>query len=271
MKLELMQMHCSDGGTAYNLERTLKAIRNCAADSDIVVFPEANLTGFLEDYNIAELAEPLDGPSIRAVQAACAERNVAALVGLIERDGETFYYTCVLVTPEGVNRAYRKTHLWVTERGLVQPGDRFSTFEWRGVRIGIIICYDSEFPESAQAVTSLGAELILVSDGNMDPYGFVHRTSVAARAQENQVYAVVVNRVGQGEDGTVYAGCSAVVDPHGKTLLEAGNQECRLHIELDMSQSAVIRDYYDYRADQRFALPGQRIEHADGLRELLIP
>ncbi|MBN0038359.1 carbon-nitrogen hydrolase, partial [Pseudomonas aeruginosa] len=102
---------------------------------------------------------------------------------------------------------YRKTHLWVSEPGLVLPGDRFATLQWRGGRIGLLICYDSEFPESARALAELGAELILVSDGNMEPFGHVHRTSIAARAQENQVFAVVVNRVGEGEDAITFAGC----------------------------------------------------------------
>ncbi|MDH4557829.1 carbon-nitrogen hydrolase family protein [Pseudomonas sp. BN417] len=271
MKLELVQLAGRDGDTAYNLQRTLDAIAQCAPDSDIVVFPEAQITGFLNHRNIAERAEPLDGPSVQAILRASRERDVAVVAGLIENAGGQYYNTTVFVTPEGIALSYRKTHLWVSEPGLVLPGDRYATVEWRGVRIGLLICYDTEFPETARAVAALGAELILVTDGNMEPYGHVHRTSVSARAQENQVFAVVVNRVGDGDDDMVFAGGSAVVDPCGHVLLEAGRQECRHVIDLDMAQLAEARTVYDYQADQRFQLPGERIEHPDGRRELLIP
>lgn len=271
MKLELVQQAARDGDTSYNLHRILQAIAGCAPDTDIVVFPEAQITGFLNGQNIAANAEPLDGPSLLAVQRAARERGVAVVVGLIENDGGRFYNTSVFVAPEGLALSYRKTHLWVSEPGLVLPGDRYATLEWRGVRIGLLICYDSEFPESARALAELGAELILVSDGNMEPYGHVHRTSITARAQENQVFAVVVNRVGEGEDDITFAGCSAVVDPFGRIQFEAGNRECRHFVELDFSQIAAARELYDYQAEKRFQLPGERIEHADGRHELLIP
>lgn len=271
MKLELIQLAGRDGDTVYNLQRTLQAIAHCAPGTDIVVFPEAQLTGFLNPQNIAERAEALDGASVQALCQAARERDVAVVVGLIENDGGQFYNTTVFITPDGIALRYRKTHLWVTEPGLVLPGDRYATVEWRGVRIGLLICYDTEFPETARAVAELGAQLILVTDGNMEPYGHVHRTSITARAQENQVFAAVVNRVGSGDDEMVFAGGSAVVGPDGQLLLEAGRHECRQTIELDMAQLIHARAAYDYRADQRFQLPGQRIEHADGLRELLIP
>jgi (R)-amidase len=91
-------------------------------------------------------------------------------------NGGIFYNTSVLVTPDGIALRYRKTHLWPSERGLFQPGDRYVTALWKGVRVGILICYDIEHPESARALGQLGAELILVTNGNMDPYGPVHRT-----------------------------------------------------------------------------------------------
>ncbi|MBC9251579.1 carbon-nitrogen hydrolase [Pseudomonas alcaligenes] len=271
MKLELVQMAGRDGDTAYNLQRTLDAIATCAADTDIVVFPESLITGFPSPHNLTTLAEPLDGPSLRAIQQAARERDLAVVVGLTENDQGRYYNTSVLVTPEGIALSYRKTHLWVGEGELVQAGDRYATVEWRGMRLGLLICYDSEFPESARALAEQGAELLLITDGNMEPYGPVHRTAVSARAQENQVFAVMVNRVGEGEDGTRYAGGSAVVDPFGQLLFEAGREECRHSLRLDPARIAAARQLYDYHADRRFSLPGERIEHADGRRELLIP
>ncbi|AYC33887.1 carbon-nitrogen hydrolase [Pseudomonas cavernae] len=271
MKVELVQLAGRDGDSAYNLERTLQAIASCAADSDLLVFPETQLCGFPHAGNVRQLAEPLDGPSVQAVRAAARERDVAVVVGMLEADGGEVYNSSLLISPEGVALRYRKTHLWPDERGLVRPGDRFATVEWRGVRIGLLICYDIEFPENARALAELGAELIVVCNGNMDPYGPVHRNALLARAQENQLFALMVNRVGPGDDGLVFAGGSAVVDPFGQVLCEAGRSECRLLASLDLQQRQAARQVYDYLADRRLPLAGERVVHADGRRELLLP
>ncbi|VEF10908.1 carbon-nitrogen hydrolase [Pseudomonas fluorescens] len=271
MKIELVQLTGRDGDTAYNLERTLQAIATCAADTDLLIFPEAQLMGFANAQQIAQVAEPVSGPSVQAVQRACRERDVCVVVGMVESDAGNFYNTSLLVTPQGIALTYRKTHLWPSERGLFQPGDRYATAIWNGVRVGILICYDIELPESARALGQLGAELILVTNGNMDPYDAVHRTAIMARAQENQAFAVMVNRVGPGDGGLVFAGGSAAIDPFGRTLCEAGRAECRQVVELNLDLLRTARHDYDYLKDRRLHLIGEQVECADGRRELLIP
>ncbi|CAN7312878.1 carbon-nitrogen hydrolase family protein [Pseudomonas solani] len=271
MKVELVQLAGRDGDTAYNLARALEAIAACAADTDLVVFPETHLMGFPTRENIAAVAEPLDGPTVQAVQRAARERDVAVAIGVAENDAGTYYNTTLLITPEGIALKYRKTHLWASDRGIFTPGDRYATCLFKGARVGLLICFDIEFPESARALGQLGAELIIVTNGNMDPYGPTHRTAIMGRAMENQAFAVMVNRVGEGDGDLVFAGGSAVVDPFGRLLLEAGREECRQIIELDLGQIAAARSDYRYLDDRRMVLPGEMREHADGRRELLIP
>ena len=271
MKIELVQLGGRDGDTAYNLERTLQAIATCAVDTDLLIFPETQLMGFASAQQLAEVAEPLNGPSVQAVLRAAREQNVAVVVGMAENDSGILYNTSLLITPQGIALHYRKTHLWPSERGLFQPGDRYATALWKGVRVGLLICYDIELPESARALGQLGVELILVTNGNMDPYGPVHRTAIMARAQENQAFAVMVNRVGDGEEGLVFAGGSSVIDPFGRTLFEAGREECRQVVALDLDLLRTARLDYDYLSDRRLLLKGEQLEHGDGRRELLIP
>ncbi|AEJ13199.1 Nitrilase/cyanide hydratase and apolipoprotein N-acyltransferase [Pseudomonas putida S16] len=272
MKVELVQLAGRDGDTAYNLQRTIEAIGNCGADTDLLVFPETQLMGFPTEENIGRIAEPLDGPSITAVQQAAQAQNVAVVVGMAEAaDDGRFYNTTVLVTPEGVALTYRKTHLWASDCGVFTPGDRFATALFKGIRVGLLICFDIEFPETARALGQLGAELIIITNGNMDPYGPTHRTAITARAMENQAFAVMVNRVGDGDGGLVFAGGSAVVDPYGQLLCEAGRGECRITVELAMDQLQQSRRDYTYIAQRRIQLPGEQVEHANGLRELIIP
>ena len=270
MNIEMVQLAGRDGDTAYNLTRTLNAIATCAGDTDLLVFPETHLTGFVGGQQLAQVAEPLDGPTLHAVLQAVRERGVGVVVGIAEVHEGTIYNTSVLVTPEGITLQYRKTHLWPSERGDFCPGDRFTTVVWQGVRIGLLICYDIELPETSRALAQLGAELIIVTNGNMDPYGPVHRTAIMARAQENQAFAVMANRVGAGDDGLVFAGGSMAVDPFGRVLVEAGREENRQVVALDFDQLKAARRDYDYLKDRRLLLSGTQLEHADGRRELLI-
>lgn len=98
MKIEIVQIAGRDGDTAYNVKRVLEAIASAAAGTDIIMFPESQITGFLDAGNVSALAEPLDGPSIQAVRHAARERNVAVVVGLTENDGGDFYNTTLFIT-----------------------------------------------------------------------------------------------------------------------------------------------------------------------------
>jgi (R)-amidase len=271
MKVELAQLTGQDNGTAHNLQRALAAIAACASDTRLIVFPETHLMGFPCAETVAQVAEPLDGPTVRAIQQAAQARDISVVIGFAENDSGRFFNTTLLVTPQGIALRYRKTHLWASDRGVFASGDRFATCLWNGLRVGLLICYDIEFPESARALAQLGADLIIVTNGNMDPYGPIHRTAIMARAQENQAFALMVNRVGEGEGGLVFAGGSALVDPFGAVVREAGRDECQFSVELDLAQLNAARRDYQYLNDQRLRLPGEVIEHKDGLRELLIP
>ncbi|WP_296180243.1 carbon-nitrogen hydrolase family protein [Pseudomonas sp. UBA1879] len=271
MKVEFAQLSGQDNGTRHNLNNALNAIAACASDTALIVFPETHLMGFPSSDTVAQVAEPLDGPTVHAVHQAARERNVSVVIGMAENDAGRFYNTTLLITPEGIALRYRKTHLWASDRGVFAAGDRYTTCLWNGLRVGMLICYDIEFPESARALAQLGAELIIVTNGNMDPYGPTHRTAIMARAQENQAFAVMVNRVGEGDDGLVFAGGSALVDPFGTLLTEAGREECQFSAELDLTRLQAARRDYQYLNDQRLRLPGEVVQHASGVRELLIP
>ncbi|WP_085704739.1 carbon-nitrogen hydrolase family protein [Pseudomonas sp. B8(2017)] len=270
MKIEVVQTKTRDGDTAHNLKGILKAMARCESDTDILMFPESHLTGFLTADDVDSLSEAIDGDAVQAVVVEARQRNVAVVLGLYENANGTFYNTTLFIAPEGILLTYRKTHLWVPEHGIVVPGDRFATVEWRGVRLGLLICYDSEFPETARGLKALGAQLMLITDGLAEPEDHVHRVSVMARAMENQVFAVAANRVGDGQDGSVFVGASLAVDPYGRTLFEAGRGESRHGVTLDLSLIDKARASHDYGVNQRMVMLGEQIEHANGVRELII-
>lgn len=271
MQLELAQIPLVDGAVAPNLARTIDAIAQRRAGTDLMVFPEATLTGFPTRENVRDIAETLSGPSLSAVRDAARAANMAVAVGLAERDGERFYNTTVLIDERGdIALRYRKTHLWATDVGVFTPGERFEVCEFKGMTVGLLICYDIEFPESARAVGSLGAEMLVVTNGNMDPFGPVHRRAIVARAQENQMFAALVNRVGAGDDNLTFPGESALVSPFGDVLAELKDEDAVLCVNADRALLAQSREHYSYLHDARVTLNLVDENDAQGRRSLNI-
>lgn len=188
MQLELAQIPVQDGSVDVNLDRILKAIADSKPDTELLLFPEAALTGFPTPKTVKDVAEALDGSAMSRVRDAARAKSVGVAMGLAENDGGRFFNTTVLIDSSGETKlTYRKTHMWPAEVDMFEPGNRFDICEYNGMKVGILICYDIEFPETGRSVASLGADLLLVTAANMDPYGPVHRRAVVARAMENQV------------------------------------------------------------------------------------
>lgn len=270
MRIELAQLPCLEWQPEKNLARALDAIQHCTPSTDLIVFPETFLTGFPTRENLAALSQPLDGPAIKTLAAAAQTRGVSIAIGFSESLGERYFNTTVLLTPQGLAMAYRKVHMWASDQGIFSPGQRIECCEWQGLKVGALICYDIEFPESARALASLGAELLIVTDGNMDPYGPVHRRAIVARAMENQMFAVLVNRCGAGE-GMQFPGESVVVDPYGEVVAECGADAQQLVVDLDLEALARCRAAYDYRKERRIALNGSMEQGAAGHRSFVLP
>jgi len=150
------------------------------------------------------------------------------------------------------------------------PGDRFETCMWNGLTVGLLICYDIEFPESARAVAALDADLLIVTNGNMDPFGPVHRRAIQARAMENQMFALMVNRCGSGDENLTFPGLSALVDPFGETVLELGGDEAVTKATIDLKRLEASREHYNYLHDARVPLGLVPVEQSNGHRALMI-
>ncbi|TAM08114.1 MAG: carbon-nitrogen hydrolase family protein [Paraburkholderia sp.] len=273
MQVELAQLALIDGNVAHNTRKVIEAIERVDATggTKLVVFPETTLSGFPTRENVADIAQTLDGPALSSVRDAARKKGVAVAVGLAERDGNAFYNTSVLIDESGaIALRYRKTHLWASDVGVFTPGDRFVTGRWNDLTVGLLICYDIEFPETARAVGALDADLLIVTNGNMDPFGPVHRRAIAARAMENQMFALMVNRCGSGDDNLTFAGLSAVVDPFGETLVELGRDETVAKAKIDLTRIEASLEHYNYLHDARVPLGLVPVEQADGNRALLI-
>lgn len=250
LRLALAQLLCQDGNVAHNMERITQVVKEYGNGHDVIVFPECYVTGFLPKSVGRSLAEPLSGPIVKQLQSLASDWATHIVVGFLEADQQQVYNTSVLVGAEGLLLAYRKIHLWTNERWL-DPGDTVgrATLPWG--KFGLLICYDIEFPEPARATSLLGTELIILTNGNMAPYGPTHRVAIRARAQENQVFVAMANRVGS-DRSIQYVGGSCVADPYGHILAELGpDTEDVLSVDLDLTQVMESRRHYHYLKERR--------------------
>jgi predicted amidohydrolase len=197
--------------------------RAARAGAKLVVFPECAVSGYV--FESAEdampAAETVPGETTEAVVEACLAHNVYAIVGLIEREGDTLYNSAFVAGPEGLVANYRKCHLPVLgiDR-FVGQGMDLPIIALPFANIGILICYDVRFPEAARSLALRGADVIVVPtnwpEGAESAPDFLTR----ARAWENRVYVAACNRVGE-ERGARFIGRSQIVAPDGKVLTEA--------------------------------------------------
>jgi predicted amidohydrolase len=261
-----VQMAPRRGDRASNVDSARAAIAAAGAEgARLVVFPEASLTGYVfhDKASAHEAAVEAGGRELRSVEEACRERDVWAVVGGIEREGERLHNSLFLLGPDGLAGRYRKIHT------LCLGVDRFTTpgatpppvFETPLGRIGLNICYDGTFPETARALKLAGAQLIVLPTNW--PNLRLKREQVRIRAYENHVHYLAVNRVGV-EEGVSFHGETMAADCRGELIGELGDGAGLLHVEFDMDaadRNRVVeeaREYeYDYVADRRPELYGR--------------
>jgi (R)-amidase len=245
LRIAMAQIGVEEGGREENLHRVRGIIARYGPSHDLVMFPETCLSGFADVEQVRANAEPLDGSTVTGLQALVSGLRTSVVLGLAERDNSALYNSSVLIDPDGVVLTYRKTHLWNSDRGIFQAGSALRVAPWRGLMVGLLICFDIEFPEPARALATLGADLILVVNGNMEPFGPTHVRAVCARAQENQVFVAMVNRVGQGREHR-FVGESIVVGPTGEPLAVLDDHEAVVTVNIDMADVQRSRTTYRY-------------------------
>jgi len=224
------------------------AERGCA----LVVFPEMFASGYNIGDAVFDLAEPADGPTAKALSQAAQAHGIAILAGYPERDGERVYNSALLIGPGGERLANaRKTHLFgAQEKRLFAPGETLAVARLGALSVGILICYDVEFPEAVRALALQGVGLVLVPTALMRPFERVTRWLVPVRAFENQVFLAYANRCGR-EGDLEYCGESCVIAPDGSELARARRAEELLVADIDPDGFTGSRADNPYLADRR--------------------
>ena len=256
-KVAIFQGPEQAGELAYQLDRLAQAAQASAAQgANLLILPEM----FLSGYNIGppavqRLAEPADGPAAQQIAQIARETGVAVLYGYPERAENAVFNAAQLIDSSGRRLAnHRKSHLFGSiDRNAFSAGTASTVVELDGLRLGILICYDVEFPENVRLLALAGVDFVAVPTALMQPYEFITRTLVPARAYENQVFLAYANRCGQ-EQELHYLGQSCIIAPDGRELARAGRGEALIVAELDHSLQQQSRQINTYLADRRPAL-----------------
>jgi predicted amidohydrolase len=230
----------------------------------LLALPEACLGGYLANLDGGAEGPPalaVDGPEIRRLAALAGDMVVVA--GYCELAGKRLYNSAVCVTGDGVLGNHRKVHQPLSENTTYGAGSGFEAFDTPVGRLGMMICYDKAFPESARALALDGAEIVVCvsawpgsrtnpsADLAEDRWKRRFDLFDRARALENQIVWLSANQSGTFGDLRFVCGAK-IVDPGGEIIADTGVAEGMAVAELDVCQAlTTARRSMAHLADRR--------------------
>jgi N-carbamoylputrescine amidase len=285
IRLAIVQMAMGEA-VADNVERALGHVRAAARrGAQVVLLPELFASVYFPQREREEcfaLAHEVDGhPFLARFRALAGELGVVLPVSFFERAGPTHYNSVAVVDADGAMLGlYRKSHIpdgpGYEEKFYFTPGDTgFRAWPTRHGRLGVGVCWDQWFPESARCMALLGADLLLYPTaigseppeaGALDTRDLWQR-AMLGHAVANSCYLAAANRVGREGEATFY-GRSFVCDYTGRVLAQAGErEEDVLLAEVDLDAARAFRASMGFFRDRRPDLYGALLT-LDGTRRV---
>lgn len=276
-KVGLLQMRLSKNGEE-NLNKAVSKVKEASVKgANIVCLPELFKTEYfcqVEDAELFNLAEPVDGKTVKILSDAAKENEVVVIVPIFEKRSEGVYHnTTVIIDEEGKTvGTYRKMHIpddpAFYEKFYFTPGDLgFKSFNTSYGKIGTLICWDQWFPEGARLTALQGANILFYPTAigwhpkEKEKYGAIQldswQTVQRGHAIANGVYVAAVNRVGfekriEGSDGLEFWGSSFLTDPQGVIIAQASEEKEEILIgEIDVDHLENIRRNWPFLRDRR--------------------
>ncbi|MEM1059762.1 MAG: carbon-nitrogen hydrolase family protein [Verrucomicrobiota bacterium] len=258
-----------------NLEQLESVVKMAKArDVHVISFAELYVTGYaLNPELVAQFAQPIDGPAMRRVAKIASANGIAVICPYPEKATDTgnvkFYDSIALFGPGGeILQNYRKTHLFgQAERDNFSAGDGpYEVCSINGVKLGILNCYEAEFPELSRILAIEGAKVIVIptaadyyytlttGERTRVPYPDISRNLIPAHAFENHCFIAYSNRCGYehvGAQNWHYRGNSMIASPHGELLLQARAEETLLIGDCLPGEFGPTHPEGDYLQDRR--------------------
>ncbi len=237
MKIGICQLSFTEGAYKENMAKIEAFLQDKVDEKvDILCFPELSITGY--DYEVAKLA-PVDEREFFANMAKAY--NQAIYAGYSIKEDDKYYDASGLFNCSGNLLAeYKKIHLFDTERDFFAHGSCIQLIEYKGWKIGFIICADLGFAELARILALRGCDLILSTSAWFSPYQDMFKLVSAARACENQLFLVSANRA---KGSLPFCGNSLICNPLGEIMAQSDlADEDFITAELDLNEVKKGRD-----------------------------
>ncbi|MFP3918045.1 carbon-nitrogen hydrolase family protein [Lysinibacillus telephonicus] len=256
-KVAAIQMNCVLGNKEENLNKAYSLITNAAKkQAKLIVLPELFSTGYRVEEKDLELAERFPGDTIDWMKNIAKELDIILVSCITEEsivDG-VLYDTAVIVDKSGLQCSYRKIYLWDQENVRFAQGQNYQTYSIENLNIGLQICYEVGFPEGARILTLQGANLLIYPSAFGNARLYAWDIATRARALENGCFVIAANRIGTEKDETTFGGHSRIIDPTGKILAEALDDEEIIIAEIDLSLVKEQRRTIPYLRDLNIPL-----------------
>lgn len=257
MKVALVSLNQSWENKADNKQKvgeTLALIAEHCTNTDLVVYPEMTLTGFtMESQKVKE--DELSSETITFFKEQAKKYKVSIAFGVVLSKGEKATNNLVVVSEQGVLATYAKIHpfSYAGENDYYQAGDELKKLTIGGATIGLTICYDLRFPELYQAYSKDCS--VILNIANWPERRVSHwRVLNKARAIENQVFMIAVNRIGTDGKGLQYVFSSHIVSPYGEELKGTSLSEEVVVYDLNLEEVAQYRAEFPVKNDRKITL-----------------
>ena len=255
MKVGLIQMDIVLGDVEANRVKALSMMKKAVEQkAELLVLPELWSTGYRLD-RIHELAEPADGPTLQMLKKFARENRIEIITGSVAelRDGKVYNSAFALNSQGETIAQYSKIHLigLMQEDAYMSPGDHRCLFDLGFGKAGLILCYDLRFTELPRAMALQGCQTLFVPAEWPSSRGRHWVILNTARAIENQMFVIAVNRIGNDDSNTFY-GHSLIIDPWGELLAEGSEtDEEVIVVDVDFGSVAEIRQRIPVLKDRK--------------------
>ena len=225
-----------------------KYLHSCKETFDLLLLPEMFTTGFT--MTPSEIAESMDGITIQWLKNLARDKKIAVTGSLIIKEQEQFYNRLVFIFPDGTLEWYDKRHLFslAGEEKVYTKGKEKRIIEYKGWKICPLICYDLRFPVFSRNVEAY--DLLIYVANWPKPRINAWNALLKARAIENMVYAVGVNRIGSDANQLEYTGSSQVVDYLGNEILNAQEEQGIFVVEINKENMLETRKKLNFLNDR---------------------
>lgn len=252
------------GEVAANLEVARAHLVEMAADGvSVAVLPELFASGYDLTVDQQRLAEPMGGPTLTALTAMAVELGLTIVTAVLVRDEETrLRDRGVVVTPDGVVASADKRLLWGDENGLFEPGRKGGAVSsGDDVTVGVAICYEAGFPETARDLATRGSQLIAVPAAFGRPRLHAWELMTRSRALENGCFLAAAGLTGETPSGVRFAGHSRIVGPRGEVLAAMGLEPGWVAADVSLADLAAARHEIPYLASLSQLTPTEGMSH----------